>query len=187
MKRNTICQDILKAALIAGGIALILTSPINTGRLLKEIPKELKKYKRKQLWRALYYLRSKNRIRIIKENNNDIEIEITKVGKKYLRKIDFDNLSLTEPNVWDKKWRMVIFDVPEKKNKERHALSAKLKDLGFYPLQESVFIYPYDCRDEIDFICSFLSIHHYVNYCVVDMLDKNEGDLRKFFDLPLKP
>jgi len=80
---------------------------------------------------------------------------------------------------------MVIFDIPEKKSKERRALSMKLKELGFYPLQESVFIYPYDCSDEIDFVCGFLEIDRYVNYCIVDSLNKKEGDLRKFFELPI--
>ena len=77
----------------------------------------------------------------------------------------------------------MIFDIPEKKKKERLAISKKLKDIGFYPMQKSVFIYPYDCRDEIDFICEFLSISRYVNYCVVEFLDKNEGDLRSFFNV----
>ena len=79
----------------------------------------------------------------------------------------------------------MVFDIPDKKNKERRALSKRLKDLGFYPLQESVFIYPYDCRDEIDFLCEFLSIGRYVNYCIVESLDKREGDLRRIFDLKL--
>ena len=80
---------------------------------------------------------------------------------------------------------MVIFDVPKKKDKERRALSQKLKEIGFYPLQESVFIYPYDCRDETDFICEFLDVGNYVNYCLVETLDKREGDLRKIFNLKL--
>jgi len=184
MKRNTICQDILKAALIAGGITLILTSPTGTRRLLKEIPKELKKYKRKQLWRALYYLRSKNRIQIIKENNSGIEIEITKVGKKHLRKIDFDNLSLIKPNVWDKKWRMVIFDIPEKKKKAREALRQKLKDLNMVKLQDSIWVTPYPCEDEIAFIKSIFNLSdHWLDIIVSDNAGVQEYRLRKLFNL----
>ena len=184
MKRNTICQDILKAALIAGGITLILTSPMGTRRLLKEMPKELKKYKRKQLWRAFYYLRSKNRIRIIKENNSGIEIEITKAGKKHLRKIDFDNLSLTKPSVWDKKWRMVIFDIPEKKKKAREALRQKLKDLNMVKLQDSIWVTPYPCEDEIAFIKSIFNLSDYwLDIIVSDNIGVQEYRLRKLFNL----
>mgnify|MGYP001561560119 CR=1 FL=1 len=184
MKYKTICRDILKAILITGGIVLILTSPTGTQRLLKEIPKELKKYKRKQLWRALYYLRSKNRIRIIRENNGGVEIEITRAGKKYLKNIDFDNLSLTKPNVWDKKWRMVIFDIPEKKKKAREALRQKLKDLNLVKLQDSVWVTPYPCEDEISFIKSIFNLSDYwLDVIISDNIGAQEYRLRKLFNL----
>ena len=110
-------------------------------------------------------------------------MEITEEGNKLLKSFDYDELKLPNPKRWDKKWRLVTFDIPDKKKRERNAFSEKLKDLGFYPLQESVFIYPYDCRDEIDFICEFLSISRHVNYCLVESLDKREGDLRNIFNL----
>ncbi len=112
-------------------------------------------------------------------------MDITENGKKLIKNFNYDDLVLPRPKKWDKKWHFIIFDIPKKKKKERRALSQKLKDSGFYPLQESVFIYPYDCRDEIDFICEFLSINRYINYCLVESLDKREGELRKIFNLPL--
>ena len=52
----------------------------------------------------------------------------------------------------DGEWRIVIFDIPEKFKKAREALRMKLKELGFLELQKSVFIFPYECEDEINFI-----------------------------------
>lgn len=43
---------------------------------------------------------------------------------------------------WDKKWRVVIFDIPEKERKTRNFLRTKLVSLGFGELQESVYISP---------------------------------------------
>lgn len=184
MKRNTICRDILKAMLITGGFILILNSPIGTRRLLKEIPKEIRKYKKKQLWRALYYLKSKNRIRIIKENDGGIEIEITKAGRKHLRKIDFDNLSLVNPKVWDKKWRIVIFDIPEKEKKAREALRQKLKGIGLIKLQDSIWVTPYPCEDEIAFIKSIFNLSDYwLDVITSDNIGAQEYRLRKLFNL----
>ena len=184
MKRRTIYNNVLKAILIAGGMILILNSPAGTRRLLKEIPKEFRKYKRKQLWRALYYLRSKNRIRIIKEDSGGIEIEITKIGKKYLKKFDFDNLSLTKLNVWDKKWRLVVFDIPEKKKPAREALRKKLKDLGLRKFQDSVWITPYPCEDEITFIKSIFNLSDYwLDVIISDNIGIQEHGLRKLFGL----
>jgi len=104
-------------------------------------------------------------------------------GKKLLAKWQRTNYKIKIPKKWDKKWRLVVFDIPEKNKKERFAFSEKLKTLGFYPLQKSVFIYPYDCRNEIDFICNFMSIDRYVNYCIIEFLGKREGDLRYIFGL----
>ena len=121
---------------------------------------------------------------IIKENNNGVEIEITKVGKKYLRKIDFDNLLLIEPNVWDKKWRMVIFDIPEEKKKAREALRQKLKDLGMVKLQDSIWITPYPCEDEIAFIKSIFNLSDYwLDVIISDNIGVQEYRLRKLFNL----
>jgi len=184
--KKSLTRDILLIA-AAGPIILASLFLPNAPQMLKPLIKWHKnwgKIKRQRVKEAINRLNRKRLIELTQKGDN-LYIEITENGRKLIKNFDYDNLVLPRLKKWDKKWRLVIFDIPEKKNKERRALSVKLKDLGFYPLQESVFIYPYDCRNEIDFICGFLDIDRYVNYCVVDTLDKKEGDLRKFFNLPL--
>ena len=41
---------------------------------------------------------------------------------------------------WDKVWRVVVFDIPEKNKRIRHVLREALKLLDFWPLQKSVWI-----------------------------------------------
>lgn len=186
IKSGSLTADILLIA-AAGPIILASLFLPNAPQILKPLIKWHKnwdKVKRQRIHEAVRRLNHKRLIELT-EKNDKLYIEITENGRKLVKNFDYDNLELLRPKKWDKKWRMVVFDVPEKKNKERHALSSKLKDLGFYPLQESVFIYPYDCRDEIDFVCGFLSVDRYVNYCIIDVLDKREGELRKIFKLPL--
>ena len=183
--KKSLTTDIL-LMLVAGPIILSSLVLPNAPLMLKPLIKLHKnwyKIKRQRIYEAIRRL-NKKRLVELEQKDNELYLKITENGKKLVKNFDYDNIELPKYKKWDKKWRMVIFDIPEKKNKERRVLSLKLKDLGFYPLQESVFIYPYDCQDEIDFICSFLSIDRYVNYCIVDMLDKNEGKLRIFFDLP---
>ena len=190
-------KNIIRNRSLAADILLIVTAgPIilaslflpNAPQILKPLIKWHKnwgKIKRQRIYEAIRRLNRKRLIELT-QRSDKLYIEITENGKRLIKNFDYDNIKLPSYKKWDKKWRLVIFDIPEKKNKERRAFSVKLKDLGLYPLQESVFIYPYNCRDEIDFVYSFLSIDRYVNYCVVESLDKKEGDLRKFFDLPLK-
>ena len=186
IRNESLTAEVLFIA-AAGPIILASLFLPNAPQMLKPLIKWHKnwgKIKRQRVKEAINRLNRKRLIELTQKGDN-LYIEITENGRKLIKNFDYDNLVLPRLKKWDKKWRLVIFDIPEKKNKERRALSVKLKDLGFYPLQESVFIYPYDCRNEIDFICGFLDIDRYVNYCVVDTLDKKEGDLRKFFNLPL--
>ncbi len=159
----------------------------NAAQMLKPLIKWRKNWGKIDFRRIQDAVKRLNQKRLIElvERNNKLYIKITDNGKKLIKNFDYDNLELSRPKTWDRKWRLVIFDVPEKKRKERLALSKKLKDIGFYPIQKSVFIYPHDCRNEIDFICEFLLISRYVNYCVLESLDKREGDLYKFFNLRL--
>jgi len=189
-------KSIYKKSLAADVLLMVAAGPIilaslflpNAPQMLKPLLKlhrNWNKIKRQRIYEAIGRL-NKKRLVELDQRGNELYLKITENGKKLIKNFDYDNIELSYDKKWDKKWRMVVFDIPEKKSKERRAFSVKLKDLGFYPLQESVFIYPYDCRDEIDFICNFLSIDNYVNYCTLETLDKKEGDLRKFFDLSLR-
>lgn len=172
---------------MAASGTLILSSLFapNAAQLLKPLLRWRKnwgKIDKRRIDDAIKRLNSKRLIELA-EKGDEVYVKITANGKNLLRRFDYDDLELSKARTWNRKWHLVIFDIPEKKKRERKALSEKLKDLGLYPLQESVFIYPYNCRDEIDFICEFFSISRYVNYCIIESIDKKEGDLRRFFNL----
>lgn len=50
---------------------------------------------------------------------------------------------------WDSKWRMVFYDIPDKKKSSRDGLKSKLKELGFGMIQESIYISPYDIAQDL--------------------------------------
>ena len=65
-------------------------------------------------------------------------------------------MKINIPPKWDGFWRIVIFDVPEKLRKRETYSGKKIKTLAFFPLQKSVFVYPFDCRrDEINGVREF--------------------------------
>ncbi len=73
-------------------------------------------------------------------------------------RFQIDSLKINKPKDWDKKWRIVIFDIAQLKSLQRNAFRGKLKELGFYPLQKSVWIHPYKCKDEIELLCEFFGL-----------------------------
>ena len=88
-------------------------------------------------------------------------------------KYDFDNISIKNPKI-DGKWRLIIFDIPEQRKRDREGLRRKLIELGFIRLQDSVFASPYPCKDEIDFLANYLNISDFVTLAVIEKIERGE-------------
>lgn len=81
------------------------------------------------------------------EKQGEIYIRLTSQGNKKITR-DFPLLSL-QKRKWDKKWRVVIFDIQEINKSARDGLRRKLKELGFGMIQKSVFISPHDIIQDL--------------------------------------
>ena len=182
--KGEISRKILKILLVSGAISLALSLPHGVRQLLKQLPKELKKFKRKQLMRSLYNLRAKNFVKLIREDNNNITVELTENGRTIIKEMDIDRIQLEKPEFWDKKWRLVVFDIPEKKKMARESLRMKLKDLGFRKFQHSIWVTPFSCEKEINFIKSVFNLSDYwIDVIITENLGVKEYQFRKHFNL----
>lgn len=97
-------------------------------------------------------------------------------------KFSLKDLSIKKPNSWDGKWRLIMFDISNNKKGKRDFLRKKLDEMGFYSMQESVYVYPYPCEKEIKFLREVLEIPHEVKMLRADRIE-NDEDLRKIFNL----
>jgi DNA-binding transcriptional regulator PaaX len=115
-----------------------------------------KKYKNegKRVYNAFYKLRREGCIDI-KIKNHQLYISLTEKGKRKANWLQIDALKIKEPKKWDGKWRLIMFDISQIKKTYREVFRGKLKELGFYPFQKSVWIHPFDCRDEIELLKEF--------------------------------
>jgi len=118
----------------------------------------------------------------IKRENGIPVVRIAERGKVEVLKYDLDKIVIKKPDHWDGKWRLVMFDISDKYKKIRDLIRAKLKGMGFYQFQESVFIYPYPCEKEIIYLREVLDIPHSIKLLRADRIE-NEKDLRKIFKL----
>ena len=111
-----------------------------------------------------------------------IQIAITAKGKNYLKGLRQKNIQVNKPIKWDKKWRLVIFDVPEKEQQKRRHFRDHLKNLGFTQVQKSVWAYPYPCSEEIAALCSMHHVKPFVSIFEGVYLGR-DIELKKIFGL----
>jgi CRISPR-associated endonuclease Cas2 len=167
--------------LLFAGVALGLSrSPKNYFKILEGVAKEWKEIERNKLVRAVREFYSERIVDYKEKEDGTVEIVLTKDGRQKALKYQIDEIKIKKTDKWDGKWRIVIFDIPEKKKKAREALREKLKELGFKELQKSVFIYPFECEDEIDFIVEVFEIRPYVRFLRVESFTNEEQFRLKF-------
>ena len=178
---------ILNGVLLSGGIAVASTSPYFVPRIMPEIIKYAKyKIRKRQKERAFtssfYYLR-KNGYVNIDNRKGQIFISLTEEGKKKAGKYQINNLRIKQPKKWDKKWKILIFDIKDKQRIKREALRGKIKELGLFQLQKSVWIYPYDFYREMNLLRSFFKLTKDEMQIIFDAKIENDGDAKTFFNL----
>ncbi len=137
---------------------------------------------RSQFLARVRYLKSRGFIRRFSEGKESF-LEITEKGKKHLLSSDLRHISVKRPTKWDKKWRLVIFDIPEKNKVLRNLIRSKLYQVGFVQVQKSVFVYPFECTHEINLICDNYGGREYIKFLIADIIEGEEEILNKFLNV----
>jgi DNA-binding transcriptional regulator PaaX len=183
--RGALAREILlmMAAGVAIPAALLMPGiPRALRPLLKSLSEKCGAKRSEGFIKSLSYLQ-KNRLVSIAEKDGQQVVTLSEDGRRRVMNYNLDQMTIKEPKTWDGYWRIVIFDIPERKKLGREAFRSKLKQLGFFQLQKSCFIYPFDCKSEIDFISELFEVSPYVNYIVAKEIE-GATLLQKFFRLP---
>lgn len=167
--------------LLLSGIAMGMTkSPRGYFKIAGNIPNEFREIERKKLLRAAREFYNDRLIDYKEDKDGFVKIVLTKEGQSKALKFKLDEIKIKKPIKWDKKWRMVTFDIPENKKRAREALRKKLKDLDFKELQKSVFVNPFECEDEINFVTEVFELRPFVRFVLVDSFTNEEQFRLKF-------
>lgn len=134
--------------------------------------------------RRIKQLANRRLITIRDINGGKVEVALTSTGKKLVKLYELDKMRLPESAKWDKKWRVIAYDIPIKKQKASSVLSHKFRQLNLFRLQKSIWIYPYDCKDEIDSICAIFDLNpdDYLMYLISEKIPR-EAEVRAYFNL----
>jgi len=180
-KKINIQKIILGSIATAGILSIALLAP-NALQVLKPLglDKKLKNFKN-DTNRSLSGLLSSGLVVFIEKDGKKY-LKLTKKGKLKLMCLEQYNFKLNKPRKWDKKWRIVIFDIPQTRKAQREKLRFTLKQIGFIKLQHSVWVYPYDCEDLITLLKLDFRIGREILYIIADKVE-NDKFLKKYFEL----
>ena len=169
--------------LLLGGVALSVNlSAMGSYKIFKSLRKDWKKIDNKNLGRTLSRLTNEKLLNEVAQPDGSFKLTLTKQGEKQARLLDLLGRSIhfKEQNTWDKKWRIVLFDIPEDYHAFRDVFREHLRALSFYKLQHSVFLTPYPCEKELAQLIHLYGAEHYVRIITAIRID-NEDRIKIFF------
>lgn len=185
-EKQNLQKAVLGAIGVTGLLAVAIVAP-NALQLLKYLPKG--KYQLDGRVRsATMRLREKGLITFETKNGNTYA-RLTPKGRAAVileqEKAVLQNRKNGKKKKWDGQWRMVIFDIPERRRAIRLRLTNALREIGFLRLQNSVWVYPYDCEELIALFKVELKTGKDILYGVVAELEY-DSRVREYFGLRTK-
>lgn len=147
---------ILRTLAVGGVMSIALVAP-KTLSLLKKLDRAASN--RKNLYdRITQAIRNLERAGMVRTSgvHGQRRVELTEKGRSTIENIYASEYRIPEPAFWDGKWRVVMFDIREKRRKTRSRLRLLLSGAGFVRLQDSVWIHPYPCDEFIGLVRAHL-------------------------------
>ena len=180
-RRKGYLQQALLAAVAIPGLLLVAAAAPNVLQLIEKIPGNKHKFNYR-MKSVASRLAQKGLVRFVERGGRKY-LEITDNGRRVLE-MEQQKMALRArtKKQWDKRWRMIVFDIPEKYRKTRDRLRLTLRSLGFVQLQASVWVYPYDCEEVITLLKTDLRVGASVLYTIVEKIE-NDAGLKRYFEL----
>lgn len=177
MRLKRLSKNQKEILLNVGRVGLIATAFIAPNILtLFKTKSRQKKYRYKKSLKSLY---EQDIIYLSGE-----KIRLTENGKRLLRRIEIEEVVINHKNNWDGMWHLVCYDIPENKKKERDYFRVKLTQLGFSMIQDSLWVFPYDCKEEIAVMSQSLGVAPFVAYLNTDH-PPQQNKLLKYYGLSI--
>ena len=184
VQRVRIQNAILLSLYGAGALSLMLAAP-NSVRLMRTLDPYLdrKLNPSRRMQQAISRLVARGLVGRPRKGGR-MGLALTAKGTRVAKRLKtLESIQIHKPLRWDKRWRIVIFDVWERRKYVRERLRGMLIKMGFKRVQDSVWAHPYDCEELIAFIRTDLRLGRGVLYLVADAIE-GERELRKHFNLP---
>lgn len=180
-QRVPIKNLLLRSIAGAGVITVALVAP-KMIRLLKEFDRPAKNRTRlyQRISQGLARLERAGLVTVSGAYANR-RVELTEKGREAVERIEFGEYVIPEPAFWDGKWRILVFDINERRRRIRNQLRRLLQGQGFIRMQDSVWVYPYPCDEFVSLVRAHLkSGVGEMRYFVAEALESDKA-LREHF------
>jgi len=183
MENKTNKGEIALKILIGIGFAGLLVASTAMPNIWQIFPRDLfkKKYPKKSLDQSIAKLRRRGLIKFA-QGSRGWRLELTPRGQTELAAYEFGQKILQPPHKWKKKWHLLVFDILEKKRHIREKIRRALVSFGFYRLQDSVWVYPYECEEILELLRTKYGVRYEALYIRAEYIAKDEH-LRRHFNL----
>lgn len=174
---------ILRTLVLTGGLSVALVAP-KTLTLLKKLdrPAASRTNLYRRITKAITDLEKAGLVKTSGERGHR-KVILTEKGKKAIETIYASEYCIPEPAFWDGKWRVVMFDIREKRRRARAQLRSLLSGAGFLRLQDSVWVHPYPCDEFIGLVRAHLKSGTGELLCFVAEALESDKKLREYFRL----
>ena len=180
VRRTRINSAIIKTLAVMGAIGVAVVAP-NVLQVFKQFGLVNHRQSKRRVSASLNRLIENGYVKF-ESNGPKRRLMLTAIGEKFAALLGEGRLMANKPKRWDGKWRILIFDIPEKRKNVREQVRRTLVDLGFIRLQDSVWVYPYDCEDIITIFKIDFNLGRSLLYIVADKIE-NEVPLKKAFGI----
>lgn len=184
---KTLSQAVLAVVVAVGATGLLILAP-NMMKVLnlfirKRYPDRKWSHREKQekIIKTLYYLKSSGYIQMEKNAGEMMIISALPKGLKRIIKLVYKP-KILEPKSWSGTWWVVAGDIPMSHRINAIYLRKRLLELGFYSLQRTLWIHPYDPREVLASLLKELDVGQFVTLMEVVNIDVDDRDklLRHF-------
>lgn len=175
-RRDDMRKIILGSVALAGIIGVALIAPNVLGAMAK-----LGFFPHRRQKESI----NRSRDRLVQQGlleYHDKKLRLTPQGEIILRRLEMSDYQINKPKRWDGRWRVLIFDIPEKRKRLREQVRRTLVNIGFVRAQDSVWIHPYDSEDLITLLKADFKIGKDLLYLVVEQMEYDIA-YRKHFGL----
>lgn len=168
LRKGAVQDAVLSVLAVAGILAVAAVAP-NTLSLLGRAINKHSTYKTRS---SMKRLQEAGLVEFAVKAGNQY-VRLTKAGEKYTSRKDAYHMR--RPKRWDGRWRIVSFDIAQARSAKRTLLRQTLKEIGFERLQDSVWVFPYDCEELITLLKADYGLGKEVLYIIADSIENDRG------------